>query len=90
MSFNFVSAVGIVFANKYVFHVYGYNYATFVTALHFLATAIGGRMCKAAGMYEVKKLEQREVLPITVCFCAFVVFNNLSLQHNSVGFYQVR
>jgi solute carrier family 35, member E3 len=30
-----------------------------------------------------------DVLPITVCFCAFVVFNNLSLQYNSVGFYQL-
>lgn len=28
-------------------------------------------------------------MPITVSFCAFVVFNNLSLQHNSVSFYQL-
>ncbi len=89
MAFNFFSAVGIVFANKYVFHVFGYNFACFVTALHFVTTSIGGRVCLALGMYEVKELKHMDVLPITVSFCAFVVFNNLSLQYNSVGFYQL-
>ncbi|GMI44622.1 hypothetical protein TrCOL_g351 [Triparma columacea] len=89
MSFNFFSAVGIVFANKYVFHTYGYNFATFVTSLHFVTTSVGGRICLQLGMYKVKELNHMDVLPITVCFCAFVVFNNLSLQYNSVGFYQL-
>ena len=89
MAFNFVSAVGIVFANKYVFHVYSYNFACFVTALHFVVTALGGRICLFFGLYEVKKLNHMDVLPITASFCCFVVFNNLSLQHNSVGFYQL-
>lgn len=30
-----------------------------------------------------------QVLPITVAFCAFVAFNNLSLQYNGVSFYQL-
>ena len=54
MSFNFFSAVGIVFANKYVFHTYGYNFATFVTSLHFVTTSVGGRICLQLGMYKVK------------------------------------
>jgi len=54
MAFNFVSAVGIVFANKYVFHVYGYNFATFVTSLHFVTTTVGGRVCLALEMYKIK------------------------------------
>lgn len=29
------------------------------------------------------------MLPITVAFCAFVAFNNLSLQYNGVSFYQL-
>jgi solute carrier family 35 protein E3 len=89
MSFNFVSAVGIVFANKYVFHVYEYNFACFVTALHFVVTALGGRICLMFGLYKVKELNHWDVLPITASFCCFVVFNNLSLQYNSVGFYQL-
>jgi solute carrier family 35 protein E3 len=40
-------------------------------------------------LYEVKELKQMDVLPITIAFCAFVVCSNLSLQHNSVGFYQL-
>jgi uncharacterized integral membrane protein len=35
MAFNFVAAVGIVFCNKYVFHLYHFDFATFITALHF-------------------------------------------------------
>ncbi|CAN0498281.1 unnamed protein product, partial [Laminaria digitata] len=30
-----------------------------------------------------------QVLPITLSFCAFVAFNNLSLLHNGVSFYQL-
>ena len=89
MSFNFLSAVGIVFANKAVFHMHEYNYACFITALHFATTTAGGRLCLKAGMYKVKELKHSDVLPITISFCCFVVFNNLSLQHNSVGFYQL-
>lgn len=89
MGFNFFSAVAIVFSNKYVSLNYNYNYACFVTALHFVATTIGVRICLHFKMYEVKQLNQMDVLPITVAFCCFVVFNNLSLQYNSVGFYQL-
>ena len=75
--------------NKYVFHVYKYNFAVFVTSLHFVATTIGVQGCRMLNMYTPKKLNHMDVLPITVAFCAFVVCNNLSLQYNSVGFYQL-
>jgi hypothetical protein len=35
MLFNFVVSVGIVFANKYVFHHFHFDFATLMTALHF-------------------------------------------------------
>jgi hypothetical protein len=35
MLFNFVSSVGIIFCNKYVFHHFHFDYATLMTALHF-------------------------------------------------------
>jgi len=41
------------------------------------------------GQYTVKDLSHSDVFPITLSFCSFVVFNNLSLQYNSVGFYQL-
>ena len=40
-------------------------------------------------MFEPKTLSHLDVLPITLAFCGFVVFNNLSLQFNSIGFYQL-
>lgn len=36
MAFNFISSVGLIFANKYIYHHYHYNFATLMTALHFL------------------------------------------------------
>ena len=65
------------------------SYSTFVTGLHFVVTFFGTLACEVAGMFEHKQLNHLDVLPITLAFCGFVVFNNLSLQYNSVGFYQL-
>lgn len=89
MAFNFFSATAIVFANKVLFETYMMRFSTFVTGMHFVFTFAGTMMCEMLGVYEPKPLRQLDVLPITVSFCGFVVFNNLSLQHNSVGFYQL-
>ena len=40
MLFNFVVSVGIVFANKYVFHHFHFDFATLMTALHFFGTFV--------------------------------------------------
>jgi solute carrier family 35 protein E3 len=72
-----------------LFKTYAFPFSTFVTACHFIVTSIGVYICGLLGMYEPKKLRHRDVLPITLAFCGFVVFNNLSLQHNSIGFYQL-
>ena len=89
MAFNFISAVLIVFVNKILFANQGFNYSTFTTVCHFVATWLGILCCELAGLFEAKKLRHRDVFPITLAFCGFVVFNNLSLQHNSIGFYQL-
>jgi len=41
-------------------------------------------------MFTPKSLPYTAVLALSVSFCGFVVLTNLSLQMNSVGFYQVR
>ncbi|CAM9642598.1 unnamed protein product, partial [Pylaiella littoralis] len=93
MALNFCSAVGVVVANKALFRrAEGLAFATSLTGLHFMATALGVRACHAFGVYKAEPLTQtqaRLVLPITVAFCAFVAFNNLSLQYNGVSFYQI-
>ncbi|CAN0218962.1 unnamed protein product, partial [Ectocarpus fasciculatus] len=50
---------------------------------------LGVRACRLCDIYKVKPLKQTQVLPITLAFCAFVAFNNLSLQYNDVSFYQL-
>ena len=61
MGLNFCSAVGIVVVNKSLFRrAEGLGFATFLTGLHFLATALGVRACHSAGLYELKPLKQTQ------------------------------
>lgn len=89
MFFNFCSSCGIIFVNKILFQSYGFAYATFTTSCHFVITFLGVVICKHLGMFQVKTLSNWDVLSITIFFVGFVVFNNLSLNYNSVGFYQL-
>lgn len=89
MVFNFVSSTVIVFINKILFKDFNCHFSTFVTCCHFVFTYLGTLVAERGKMFEHKQLNHMDVLPITIAFCGFVVFNNLSLQHNSVGFYQL-
>lgn len=89
MLFNFCSSCGIIFVNKILFQTYDFPYATFTTSCHFIVTFFGVVLCKHLGMFQVKTLSNWDVLGITTFFVGFVVFNNLSLNYNSVGFYQL-
>merc|ERR1719461_127715 len=91
MALNFCSAVGIIFVNKIIFKQYDFQYATFLTACHFVMTFFGLILLslKPISYFVVRPVNIREVIPICLAFCGFVIFNNLSLQTNSVGFYQL-
>lgn len=89
MLFNFCSSTGIIMVNKLLFGTYGFPFATFTTACHFIFTFIGVYICKLCGFFSPKVLSHWNVLSITLFFVGFVVFNNLSLNYNSVGFYQL-
>merc|ERR1719410_1753962 len=91
MALNFCSAVGIIFVNKIIFKQYDFQYATFLTACHFVMTFFGLIILslKPISYFIVRPVNISEVIPICLAFCGFVIFNNLSLQTNSVGFYQL-
>jgi len=89
MAFNFLSSVSIIITNKYVFKDYKYNYATFLTVIHFIFTFFGLQLLARVGYFEVKRVSLTAVMPLVLAFCGFVVFNNLSLMYNSVGCYQL-
>ncbi|KAJ5072448.1 solute carrier family 35 member e3 [Anaeramoeba ignava] len=88
MGLNFASSLSIVYFNKKIF-LEGFNYSTTVVALHFLFTSIGIHLCAYFKLFEPKKIPFKSVLKLTLSFCGFVVLTNLSLQYNSVGFYQL-
>mmetsp|Transcript_18393 Transcript_18393/g.45249 ORF Transcript_18393/g.45249 Transcript_18393/m.45249 type:complete len:356 (+) Transcript_18393:37-1104(+) len=88
MLFNYASSTGIVSANKLLMR-HGFTYATTLTFCHFIFTTIGLLVCARLGVYQVKPLDVRKAARLSFFGMGFVVCSNLSLQYNSVGFYQV-
>lgn len=86
---NVVSSVGVIFVNKsLVFDTAHFRFGTTLTVIHFLVTFVGCLFFARARFFEIKKLPILNVLTISIAFCGYVVFNNLSLLTNSVSVYQ--
>lgn len=86
---NIASASGIVFANKAVFSTYGFKFTCALTWIHTLFTLVGMRLFLMAGIFPYKKLPQLKLLPLAAAYVGYIVLCNLSLNVNTVGFYQV-
>lgn len=87
---NIVAVVGIVTANKYVFSHFKFHFGTLLTVIHFIFTSVCLEIGKVCGLIERKTgVSWWKVMPLSAAFCGFVVLTNLSLQLNTVGFYQV-
>ncbi|KAI9204379.1 triose-phosphate transporter family-domain-containing protein [Polychytrium aggregatum] len=89
IALNIVSSVGIVMTNKWVFKGLKFEFGTLLTVVHFVVTFIGLEICAMFKVFERKRIPIAKMIPISACFCGFVVLTNLSLQHNTVGFYQI-
>jgi solute carrier family 35 protein E3 len=89
LALNASSSIGIVFTNKMVFQMYDFKYGTLLTFIHFIFTFVGLEICRIMGVFERKPVKIMEVLPLSLSFCGFVALTNLSLQYNTVGFYQL-
>lgn len=86
--FNFFSSTGIVSANKLVYEA-GFKYAVTLTFIHFVCTTLGLLTLARLNVFTPKRLDVKKALKLAIAGMGFVVFSNLSLQYNSVGFYQV-
>lgn len=89
ISFNIASSIGIILVNKTVFDIIDFKFATTMTFFHFVVTFLGLSVCWQLKMFTPKFVPWQHILPLCLSFCGFVVLTNLSLQHNSVGFYQI-
>eukprot|EP00667_Euglena_gracilis_P030904 EG_transcript_43593 len=89
IGWNVAASLGCILLNKAVFATLRWPHGAALTAAHFYATFVGLLLCAAGGLFEVRRLPVRRVLGLSVSFAVFIVTMNLSLRHNSVGFYQV-
>lgn len=87
---NVVSSISTIFVIKYlVFGHAGFNFGSAITCIHFIATFFMTIFFMAVGCGKFKYLSVLRVLPLSFAFCGAVVFNNMSLLHNSVTVYQM-
>ena len=87
---NVASSVGVIFINKRLVYMDAkFNFGTLLTIIHFVVTFLGCLVFAHLKWFEVKPLPLRSVLSISLAFCGYVVFNNLSLLTNAVSIYQI-
>lgn len=86
--FNIIVSIGIVMTNKWLYSVVKFPNMT-LTFMHFLTTFVCLYLCRLAGIFKVKRVSFKTMIPLALSFCGFVVLTNLSLENNSVGTYQV-
>ena len=85
---NLCSSILIVFTNKWLYVHYGFPNMT-LTCIHFIVTFLGLQICSMLDIFAPKSLPLMQMIPLSLTFCGFVVFTNLSLQNNTVGTYQL-
>ncbi|KAG2423567.1 hypothetical protein HXX76_015207 [Chlamydomonas incerta] len=86
---NVFSAVSIVFANKLVLSTYHFHFVTTLTLIHTLFTWAGMVLLARSGFFAAKPLAAAAVAPLALGYVGYIILNNLSLQLNTVGFYQI-
>ncbi len=85
---NIAFSIVIVILNKWIYTIYGFPNIT-MTCIHFIFTTVGLLICQQFNLFQPKSLPVLKMLPLSLTFCGFVVFTNLSLQTNTVGTYQL-
>nr|XP_034185278.1 solute carrier family 35 member E3-like isoform X2 [Osmia lignaria] len=85
---NIFFSIVIVLLNKWLYINVGFPNIT-LSMIHFVVTFIGLIICEKFDVFCIKDIAIKEMFLITVIFCGFVVLTNLSLEHNTVGTYQV-
>lgn len=85
---NLIFSLTIVLLNKWLYQHSKFPNIT-LTFLHFVTTSVFIYLTYLCGFFKRKHVSLLEILPLSLCFCGFVVFTNLSLENNTVGTYQL-
>jgi solute carrier family 35 protein E3 len=85
---NIFSSIAIIFLNKYIFSHCQIKTMT-LTAIHMIVTSLGLVLCLKMNTFIRKTVPISKVLSLSIAYCAFVVFTNLSLEYNTIGTYQL-
>ncbi|KAL9646180.1 hypothetical protein ABK040_008053 [Willaertia magna] len=96
---SFSSSISIIFVNKYLYKYYEFKSGTLLMGLHFVFTAAFSYLLsqahkvfpqyKSLESFKLKKLEWNQAFVLGLLLAFSVVFNNLSLQYNTIGVYQL-
>ena len=78
-----------MFANKAVMTTFGFKFIYALTLIHTITTLFGMKAFAAFGMFEPKTLPKLSIAPLAGSYVGYIVLNNLNLQLNTVGFYQI-
>lgn len=89
MLLNFCSSISLVIVNKIVMDHHHFHFATTLTCFHLCSTFVLLLLAARIGLFEIKRLPLKDVSKLAAGTMGFICLTNLSLQHNSVGFYQV-
>lgn len=89
MALNFTSSISIVVVNKLVYDKFGFGYAVTLTGFHLACTFLLLLITSRLGVFEIKRLPLLQVSKLAAGTMGFITLTNLSLKHNSIGFYQV-
>ncbi|XP_043690917.1 nucleotide-sugar uncharacterized transporter 2 [Telopea speciosissima] len=93
LTFNFFVAVGIILANKLVMGKVGFNFPIFLTLIHYSAAWVLLAIFKALSLLPISPPSKSTPYSSLFFLGAVMSFStglaNISLKHNSVGFYQM-
>ncbi|KAM1724474.1 hypothetical protein ACFX11_022916 [Malus domestica] len=92
LTFNFVIAVGIIFVNKLVLKVVGFQFPIFLTFIHYVVSWLLMALLNALSI--LPACPSKSTRSSTLFTLGFVMafstgLANVSLKYNSVGFYQM-
>ncbi|KAB0795488.1 hypothetical protein PPYR_12327 [Photinus pyralis] len=85
---NIASSITIILLNKWIYSQKIFPNIS-LTMVHFIATFCSLCVCEKLNFFNVKSVNVHQLVTLSLCFCGFVVFTNLSLEYNSVGAFQV-